>query len=481
MESATSQSTNADPAGAPAPRLERYALAGVFCLYFVMQVNAVLHKGHIGQDFQWHTDLTLEASQDSPEYFRSTFERGSQEPPFYYMLCGRVYNLTDGIHYLEVIALLQIAINIGAFALFYTVLQDHIGSALIRLSCLIFMLFLPASTITVVVFASDGLAIPLFLTAVYFFGRLVRAQTRGAYLVANGAVMLLLVAGMFTKYTFVSVVAASAVCLLLLARMGVLSPRRLVFSLATLTLIPGVCAFFEFRACMRRPHFEISRTWVNPFTSPHMSVRSIVFPRLADTHILSGPPYFERNETPPSELPPEVLGTEGVRWALLVRNKHSYPALLHLGIYTDVLNIYQGGKYQRGESKARRMTLAVKTGLLFSLLGVLALPIMLCRGFYATVIRPDRRWALLAVMSVMSLAWFCNIVGFLPFIPTAYDHGFWLPRLIAGPLLCFIFLAFVFLDSAGKRVGAVRWLCLPAVLFQSGLHLAFLWPWCAYQ
>jgi hypothetical protein len=481
VPTAADQPTLAQP-----PALERYALIAVLVLYFVAQANASLHHGSYGQDFGRNTELAVIASKTPLEYIRNTYKDGYTNPPLYALFCGLVYKLTKGIHYLAVIALLQSALNTWAFALFYRVLEQLIRSPVMRLSCFVFMLFIPFSRTVAVVLAADGFAIPFFLITLYFLGRLIQARSWGEYATANAGIVLFLLLGVFTKYMFISTIAVAILSILLLWRVGALYRWWALASLASVVIIPGVCGFAEYRICMRNPHLEVAKSWINPFTSPYMNVRSIVFPRVHDAHVLSAPAYDEPNPVPEAAQPEEVRSTEGRRFNLLIHNKYSYPALLHLGVFTDILNVFQYDPKDtyfgtRSVTNAGRMRLAVKTGLLFSLCAFLALPIMLWRGLYSTIISGDRRWVLLLVTLLMSCAWFANIVVFFPFIPETYGHGFWLPRLVAPALLGFIAVSFVWLDTLlAKRARVFSWVCLLAVVLQSGLHFSFLWPWGVY-
>ena len=78
---------------------------------------------------------------------------------------------------------------------------------------------------------------------------------------------------------------------------------------------------------------------------------------------------------------------------------------------------------------------------------------------------------------LVGLGWFANIVGFLPFVGTAYLLGFWLPRLILPALLLFLLLTFFLLDRTmqGALGRSAAWVALVAVTAQSALQVAFLW------
>jgi hypothetical protein len=205
-----------------------------------------------------------------------------------------------------------------------------------------------------------------------------------------------------------------------------------------------------------------------------MSIRDIVFLHKADLHVFRAPAYFE-----PVRPPGPAVFTQ---YELQQQHKYSYAALLHLGMYTDVLNIYQYDPTDsvfgwRSAPNASRMRLAVKTGLLFSLAFLILTPIGVSRALYGSLLRRDPRQAFRSILAVCALGWFLNIVVFLPDVPT-YQGGYWLPRYIIPALICFITVSWWALDRflSGRSPAWGMVICLLVVL-QSLLHLSFLWPW----
>ena len=100
-----------------------------------------------------------------------------------------------------------------------------------------------------------------------------------------------------------------------------------------------------------------------------MDWRSLLFFKAADLHVLDAPGYDERIQVNEQEVQ-----------NLLINNKHSQPALLHLSTYTDVMNIFQYDASDayfgpRSDVNQRRMSLAVKSAVLLSALTVVAVVI----------------------------------------------------------------------------------------------------------
>ena len=99
-----------------------------------------------------------------------------------------------------------------------------------------------------------------------------------------------------------------------------------------------------------------------------MSPRDILWLHKHDLHIFRAPAYAELL---PGAKPGTPHTSEGP-YELLVSHRYSYPALLHLAIFTDIMNIYQDDPgdadfWPRTGTNASRMRVAVKTGLIFFL------------------------------------------------------------------------------------------------------------------
>jgi hypothetical protein len=439
----------------------RSILIAAFTLYAIGQINAVLHGGFHGQDFNFHQQEMISAANSPLQFIRQTYVSGKPDPPFYQIFWGLVYNITkDTSSALETIALIQIGLNIAGFCLLYRVIMKLIASSALRLACIVFILFVPFIRITGVILSSDGFAIPLFLTILYVLTLLVERHSLQRYLTITFVLALLLLFGMLIKYTFVSAIAASVIVVGMLMRAGTLGWKRGLITLLSITLISAPVAYLELHACMQKNSFTIAKTWVDPFSSPYMNLRNLVFPKFSDAPILNALPYRD----------------------VLTPNKYSYPALLYLGIFTDIMNVFQNDPKNvpsatRTITNQERMSLALKTGMPFSLLMVVAVPLMVLRGLSTTLIGGLETQCVPLMIAFMSGAWFLNVVIFLPFIPNAYFYGYWLPRLVAPALCGFIILAFAYLDSrAPAHRRGWHWIYFLAVILQSGLHFSFLWP-----
>lgn len=450
-------------------KLEKYGVITALIVYLAFQVNAAFHHGFRGQDFQYNQAAVIRAG-DHPLWFLTRVNNALvNEPPLYFLLCGELVNLTDGKYYLEVIAILSAAVNALAFLLLYKLMRHSVANGLLRLSCLIFLLFLPCLMIHTLVLSSDAVTFPLFVGEYYFFFRLAqsgREHTRAAWLCAAG-LWIFLAAGISTKFTFVSQTLAAILGFCILNRVGLPRKRIAIGAIALSALLLAACVL-----SIRR----YAGTLALGERRLSMSVRDIVFFHKADLHVFRAPAYNEPVRGRPS------VSRSAEPFELQQQHKYSYPALLHLGVFTDVMNIYQddpNGIYfsRRSPKHTARMRLAVKTGVVFSLTFLILTPIAIARGLHRGVIKRQSSETMWAILAVCALGWFLNIVVFFPYVPT-YAGGYWLPRLITPALVSFVVLSTWLADQFVRRRSRV-WpmlICL-LVVCQSLIHLSFLWPW----
>jgi len=165
---------------------------------------------------------------------------------------------------------------------------------------------------------------------------------------------------------------------------------------------------------------------------------------------------------------------------MVVSNGFSYPALLHLGVFTDVLDFTHRGGFDRTQPRpARRQYFAawsVRSALVFSVAGIIALVAFTAVTTTALVRRKPTLSVDLLVWGGLAFAWFLPLVLTLPYVGGAYTFGYWLPRLVLPALWGFSLILFWWLDQrlAGRSRSFVVAVAL-AVLVQTGLHVAGTW------
>ena len=445
-------------------RLEGRCAAAAFALYAVFQLHATAFHGYWGQDWINHKYVILLAEKD-PWEFLARYGLNRTNPPLYHLIGAFLRRAAGLQRYMTALGLLNVALGFAGMGFAYAVIRRLIASPRLRVAALVFVLFLPVAMIHAQVVASDALATPLFWLLVWLVLGF-RGDDRARGLAWRATIIaVLLVAGILTKFTFGSVIAVTAVWAGLLWWTGLLSLRRTCAVLLVVTALPALAAYRE-RVEFRKVPDPFAITVPKRWSEAQMSPRSVVWLRAADVNVLSAPPYnWVRDGAHP----------------LLASNVHSAPALLHLGTFTDVLNIYQYDPYdeyfgRRTERNHALMKAAVRSGILFSVLAAAAVVVLFARSAVDVVVRRNSGELPLLTVLLFCIAWFVNVVAVFPLLPAAYAAGFWLPRLVAPAVIGFFIAPFVLLDRARGMAPSWHGVALAAVLAQSALHASFLWP-----
>lgn len=476
-ESAVDSSTAAPPMVHPTVRWERWAIVTALGVYFVFQFNAILHHGTWGQDFGSHLRFTARAYL-SGWGFLTTYIEGQNNPPLFHFLCAAVYRLTNHIHSLEVISIIATLLNAGALLLLHRMSLRMIESPVMRVAAFVFLTFLPAGMIHAVVLAADCVATPSTVALMYLLMRLSEAGDRRRLrpFVGWGVLaMLALAFAVSVKFTSISLVPAAAAVIILMWFARATSLWRTALGLLIVVAVPmvlGVVTYKQYKK-FQKGNLGVSMA-MDPFAeSTELNVRSLFFVRPADVKLLKAPPY----DTPTDEW---AYGAHRTL-ELAVPSRYSYIGLLHLAVFTDVLNIYQYDPFdtyfgRRSHNSQVRMALAVKTAIPFTVAALVSVPWMLGWSMYRVFLRRDR--AALPVLTVLtvSFAFFLVIFIFLPFTG-ALGGGYYLPRLIIPALFGFFLTTFVLLARTVGKTGVGRAICLTAVIVQALVSLSFLWPW----
>jgi hypothetical protein len=334
-------------------------------------------------------------------------------------------------------------------------------------AALLALAFLPVRVVHSTVFAADAVAVLPFTLVPWLVYELFRVPDPGRQIRLLVALVGVLLAGLCAKYTMASALPV-ALGILLLMRRDLASRRVLASALILLVLVPGFLAVQQYRVYARLPSKGVGhQRWAH-----EMDWRSLLAFRAADVDVLHAPRYMEE------------VTVNGARVRnLLTNNRHSYPALLHLSMFTDILDIFQNDPSDsyfgaRDSDHQKLMTVAVNWAIPLSLLMIAA---TIAYTFRALSYLRRRRLpratdsdlpALLVL--AFSLAFFANIALFLPSMQYAYLYGYWLGRLVLPALLGFCLLAFAFLDGR-LRSSAARVTVLAYAAAQAALHASFLW------
>lgn len=430
-------SSAAGPPPAPTPVWERWAVGSLLALFVAVGLNSIHHDAFIGQDFSFHVGCTNRLLAHPGDWFAQDF---TNRPLIYWIALDGMWLTGDRAPF-AFAATVCVLLNAGALWLLHDCLRRCIGAPVLRVTALALVATLPVTLITTVVFAADAVAQPPFALLCWSLMRWSEAASSRAAAGHAALAGAALIIGDFAKFTFIGLPAAVAIIALMLWRWRRVTVRQVGWMLAFGLLAPLATGLWLQHRAQRELADKSAWHGFDWRGTGEMTWRSLVGVRATDRRIFAAPTYWER------------AGINGrTATPLLVANDYSYPALLQLGTFTDVLDFGHGGAHYGREPRPEpQQTFArwsVRVGLLFSLAGVLA-TLALWAGIGRALVRPAGAPATATlVWSALAMAWFLPLVLTLPFVHHAYDWGYWLPRLVVPALWGFSLGLFARLDSA---------------------------------
>lgn len=433
-------------------------------LFFVVELNNIRNEAFVGQDFGTHTTIMDQLMNDREgKWF---FMDGTNRPAVYWVggLCKR---FTRELYTIQLASIFFVLLGMAALHFFHRSLLVAVRTPEIRVAVVALAALLPAHLIAGVVFAGDvGVMLPFALACWALVRSLSATDSRRALFYAALAGTAI-AAGDFVKVSFALQPVAVLIGVALVWRWGRIDARRAGLTALLAALFPlMVGGALQWRNHRETAKAERRHTFDWRGTG-EMTWKSLLGLKADDRHVLDAPTYWEK--TPDNQL------------NLIQPNRYSYPALLHLGIFTDVLNYADMGGYRcttqpRHEPQQRYAVLSVRAGLLWSVVALLgALSLALLVG--AAVFRPSLAPATgVVVWALQGAAWYFPIMLVLPFIMSSYSWGYWLPRLIVPALWSAALVGGWFLDQIfhGRSVWWVRVL-LALALAQTWLHFRSIW------
>ncbi len=448
----------------PVPRWETITLGLLLALFVAVGLNAISNDAFKGQDYSFHVGCTNRLLGRPDAWFA---QDATNRPLIYWIAIDGIF-LTDNRAPFAFTAVVFLILNAGALGLLHDCSRRLIRSPVLRLSAVAFIALLPATVITSVVFAADGMATPPFVLLCWGLLRWSEETSVFPATIYAALAGLALVLGNFTKATFLVLPAGVLV-------VGVLAWRwRHVTRAHFLALVAlGVCApavvggwlHLAARAALADEPPWHRFTWTG---TGEMTWRSLFGLKPGDIRIFDAPGYWD------------TAGGNGQKvLPLLAANSYSYPALLHLGIFTDVLDFAYRGSTDAGtprpQPQKRFSQWAVRTGVVFSVAWVFAIVALIWRVRRAAHGPPQPPMFAATVCLVLGLTWFVPLVLTLPFIHHAYDWGYWLPRLILPSLWAFGLGFFCQIADLAGRKRLLISVVAGAVAVQCCLHLGSLW------
>lgn len=448
----------------PCPTWERWTRALLLLGFVAVGIEHIHTNTIYGQDFLLHSTSTEAIITDPGRWFPQDFTNR----PLLYWLGAACHWVTHGKGTWEVAGLVFVALNTLALYLLHDTTRRFIRSPALRLAALGFVAFLPATQVAGIVYAADAICQLPFVLLLWGLLRALEAdgpRARLGYALVAG---LAVTVGCFARFTFLALLPAAAVVIVLAARWRRVTWGQAAAIAALAVLAPALPAgWLQHRAqqafAAEPPHHQFD--WHG---TGEMTWSSLLLLKPADRHILDAPVYWDS----------EILENRP-RYSLLINNRYSYPALLHLGTFTDVLDYANDGEIDDGAPRPEpQKTLArwsVRLGLPFSVAMLLATLAFAARAAYA-VARPAAAPSLgLTAWGLGALAWFLPIALSLPFLANAYDWGYWLSRLVIPALWGFGVVLFATVDERWPRARWLANLLAGLVAVQALLHIRSLW------
>ena len=457
---------------------ESFLVAGILLTVLTLELNAVFHGGVQGQDFYYHRTRMLAAAKDP---IKSAGSFSAADPPLYHLLAGIVYRLAGPQRWIYGVGIMNVVLNVGALFLLYLISRFLIRQKVLRICALCFVGFLPAFAVTSVVFSADAFSqmpclLALYAAALAIFHRI---APRNALLVCTIATILAISA----KFIAISLLAAfcGAITLMILShRLSIkMAMKTSIFYLGV--TVPIALFFLSQRP--HKPELYVSTAAPERLRLPGVKIRprSAVFFRAGDLQLLDAPSHWQLAHDPPKHSLSFANG-----------NCFSYPGLLCLGIFTDVLNCFQsksglnpepsepwlGGALigKRSEANQDLMVIAVRSGSVFFICMMVCLPIFFLDSVRLVLQQGSREHLLWLCAFLVGAAWLAFMVCVLPLVTGPYFAGYWLPRLVLPSIMIFGMLFFAGMDRLvffRQNLAARVLLCL--VTIQSLIHLSFLW------
>ena len=420
----------------PSPRWERVATAVLLAFFVIVGINLIGNDAFEGQDYGFHVVSTFRLLNNPDAWFAQDVTHR----PLIYWIAIDGFRLTQGRAPFAFASAVFLLLNTGGLWLLHDSTRRFIAMPTLRLAALALIAFVPATMVTTVVFAADAMAQPFFALLCWSLVRWHEVKSERHAIAFAALSGLALALGNFAKFTFILVPAGVLLVAFLAWRWRHATLRR-SFILVTLAAIAptSVGAWLHYK-CTQAIEGRTDHHRFNWKGAGNMTWKSLLIPKWSDRRIFAAPGYWD----------PEYI--DGKKYLPLLReNDYSYPALLHLGTFTDVLDFSYGGSQRSGrprpEPQKTFSQLAVRLGLLFTVAAVIAAAVYIVRSLRA-VTRPNRSPPFgVVVWLVLGLNWFVPLAATLPLVEHAYNWGYWLPRLVLPGLWSFGVCLFTWLDD----------------------------------
>ena len=442
---------------------ERLIVWLTLAVVFIQGLIGIAKFGYCGQDFDYHYNLLVG--------FPQTYSYKYTNPPALYLIGQMLGAFFSSVWMLEITALAMLIANTLSLRVWYAIIRRIIANPDLRYAALLLSAFVPFRVVHSVVFAADALTIPIFVGVAWSAIRLFEAPAHPLRTWLTIAAWL--TAGVVSKYTFVGLIPALVVVAFHQAVVqGSARARLVVAATAVVCLLIPLRAFLaQMDLSTKAQGTTMVGQWVGPGEDAEMRRRDLVVPKRRDLELFTAPEYF--------------------RHRLYEPRTYSYPALLHLATFTDVLDFFQqkvdiarhfvthqqqDPDLVRARSVTQRSRVAVVMSLPFSVLALIgtvligvgsALRLVLNRGPISTT---------LAIVTMLALGFYGTVIANITRVVGAYTAGYWLPRLVMPAVLTFLILGLVLVDRwlERSRFGRSPRLARAALAYVAAMCLLYL-------
>ena len=448
---------------APAPPWEKTIRLFIQIGFVLVGLNGVRNSVFIGQDWWTHLSSVEQTLQNPGHWFH--FDTTSR--PLIYWLAAICRLVAREAYGFQLVTILFVLANACALWLLHDALRWSIRQPVLRLSALGLFAFLPVTSIATTVFAADNLTVAFFALSCWSLIRCLAADqpARQAGFALIGG--LGLVVAQFDKFTFLllplGIGVAVAIDRWTGRRTGWHRELWVVGCMVSAPLLVGLgldrAATIELAGVGTKHTYDWHGTG-------EMTWRSLLWPRGEDLYLLNAPTYWEPSDHPDIDRRPRLLQS----------NRYSYPGLLHLGSFSDVLNYsHPTDRNARPEPQRSLARWSVRLGLLFSVAGALAGLVLVYRLIVSLALRRVELPGGTMVWAVCGAVWYFPLVIQLPYIHHSYDWGYWLPRLVLPSIWSAVVILFT---ETEQWTGQRKWpqiLIGVLTMIQIGLGISSIW------
>jgi hypothetical protein len=452
---------------APTPAGERLAVWLILCLFVCSGINNIHNLAYAGQDYGVHADFAGQIHDNPGRWFHMDT---TSRPLIYWLGSLGMWLFNErGPPVFVFSSAIFLLLNAAALGLMHATMRRFIGSPVLRVAALLLIALLPSTQIVSVVYANDAVAQFPFALLCWSLLRVLEAESRPAAAGFAALAGFALCLGNFGKFTFILLPAGMLVLIGLLWRRRLLDFHRLGILLLATVLVPLAVSGWLVMRNLRELAHEPQRHHFTWHGSGQFTKRTLFGLKASDVRIFDAPGYFDF----------EPLPGDQKNMLLLQPGDYSYLALMHLAVFTDVLDDANQGVFDAGtrrpEPQKTYSQWAVRLGLVFSVPAVLVVLVFIGRTLVNAFTGGRMPLPSVLIWGVLGLTWYVPLAGVLYFLEGALDWGYWLPRLVMPAIWAFGLLLFNVLDELFGTKRVITFSVAAACVIQTGLHVLSTW------